>query len=85
MSFKPREILVSGTKEHQVFDFLNERFDNVVRLDTCESSNAAYGAAVLADGLSGGQYSDIIDLIKIREASGSNLDYTEFECPKSLN
>ncbi len=71
-----KEILVSGSKADDVFDFLKQKHNNVVKLKTCESSNAAYGAAIIADGLAGGEFKELIDLLKIKEAKGSNLDYT---------
>jgi len=74
--FEPREILVSGSKSYDVFDFLKQNFKDVVSLDTCKSSNAAYGAAVIADGLAGGRFKELIDLISLKKAKGSNLDYT---------
>ncbi len=76
--FKPREILVSGSKSAEVFGFLKTQLKNVVHLNTCKSSNAAYGAAVIADGLAGGEFKDLIGLIGIKEARGGNLDYVRF-------
>ncbi len=77
----PREILVSGSKSGQVLGFLKAKLKelgvkDVRLLKTCESSNAAYGAAVIADGLSGGRFKGVVDLLKIKEAKGGNLDYT---------
>jgi len=73
--FNPREILLSGSKADDVFPFLKKNLKNVVRLNTCQSSNAAYGAAIIADGLAGGKFKEVVDLICIEEAGGSNLDY----------
>lgn len=70
------EILVSGSQAGQALDFLKSNFNNVRELATCESSNAAYGAAVLADGLNGGGFKELLGLLKLREARGSNLSYT---------
>ena len=39
------------------------------------TKHAAHGAAMVADGLSGGKYSKLIEWIGIKEASGSCLDY----------
>jgi len=76
--FKPREILVSGSKSAEVFKFLKQKLKDVVPLNTCKSSNAAYGAAVIADGLAGGSFKEIVDLLEIKMAKGGNLDYVKF-------
>lgn len=76
--FKPREILVSGSKSADVLAPLKQNLKNVVPLNTCKSSNAAYGAAVIADGLAGGSFKEIVDLLEIGKAKGGNLDYVKF-------
>jgi predicted butyrate kinase (DUF1464 family) len=38
-------------------------------------SAAAYGAALLADGLAGGGNADLVDRLRLRESSGSALDH----------
>jgi predicted butyrate kinase (DUF1464 family) len=35
----------------------------------------AQGAALLADGLAGGMHREIVDIMRIREASGTVLDH----------
>lgn len=75
--FRPKEILVSGSKASDVLDFLKREFKNVVPLNTCKAGNAAYGAAVIADGLAGGRFKEIVDLIRLKEARGSNVDYAD--------
>ncbi len=70
------EILVSGTRSRKIFPELRKRLQNV-RLLQIGSSNAAYGAAVIGDGLSGGSFSDLVELLEIRKAGGSNLDYVD--------
>jgi predicted butyrate kinase (DUF1464 family) len=37
--------------------------------------HAAQGAALLADGLAGGSNADLVDRLRLREASGSVLDW----------
>ncbi len=71
-----REVLVSGSKSEMLLGLLKYEFKSVRRLESCGSSNAAYGAAIIADGLAGGRYEELVDLVKIKEAKGSNLYYT---------
>ena len=40
-----------------------------------EAKEAAQGAAILADGLAGGRYRDLVARLRLREAAGSALDY----------
>jgi len=77
--YESKEILVSGSQADTVFDFLKGRFKDVQRLKTCESSNAAYGAAIIADGLAGGISKGLVDWLGIKKAKGSNLDYTDIK------
>ncbi|MDR3632864.1 MAG: DUF1464 family protein, partial [Isosphaeraceae bacterium] len=37
--------------------------------------HAAQGAALLADGLAGGRYADLVASLRLREASGTVLDH----------
>lgn len=75
----PKEILLSGSRSRYFIDFLNSKFKNARLLETCESSNAAYGAAIIADGLAGGRFKELVNLLRIKEAKGSNLDYTDLK------
>lgn len=81
-SVQPEEILVSGrlSKVSGVQEELGKRLDMVPvrRVDGFGKSikEAAQGAAVIADGLAGGVYSGLIDVLKIRQAKGTVLDYT---------
>jgi predicted butyrate kinase (DUF1464 family) len=47
----------------------------VVALVPGQASTAARGGALLADGLTGGRYSVLVERLGLREASGSALDY----------
>jgi len=73
----PKEILVSGSKAGEVFDFLSGKFKDVRLLNTCNSGNAAYGAAVIADGLAGGKFKEIVELIQLKKAKGGSLDFVD--------
>jgi predicted butyrate kinase (DUF1464 family) len=81
-SVNPREILISGriSRAKGVFDELKKRIDitPVRRLEGFDAKNvkeAAQGAALIADGLAGGKYSKIIDVMQVKEAKGTSLDY----------
>ncbi len=80
-SAKPQEILVSGriSRANGIFDDLEKRLDFPVRrLEGFPVKNvkeAAQGAALIANGLAGGKYSKLIDVMQIKEAKGTSLDY----------
>src|SRR5687768_6369216 len=82
------EILVSGRKaaERDVLEPLAADLADVgpVRLLAGFSVNAkqgAQGAALLADGLSGGRHAGLVDRLRIREARGTVLDHLVFISP----
>ncbi|MBE0522131.1 MAG: DUF1464 family protein [Candidatus Methanoperedenaceae archaeon] len=80
-SVKPEEILISGrlSRTSGMMEELGKRLDMapVMRVHGFGESakEAAQGAAVIADGLAGGKYSEMIDVMMIREAKGTSLDY----------
>jgi predicted butyrate kinase (DUF1464 family) len=47
----------------------------VLALVPGRASAAAHGAALLADGLVGGQHAALTDVLRLRESGGSALDY----------
>jgi predicted butyrate kinase (DUF1464 family) len=76
----PHEILVSGRLAHlpELIAALSSSLGAlapVVALVPGRASAAARGAALLADGLVGGRNADLVDALKLREASGTVLDY----------
>ncbi len=82
VSVKPEEILVSGriSRTEGIFDELKERIDlaPVRRIDGLHFSNskeAAQGAALIANGLAGGKYKELIDILELKGAKGTSLDY----------
>jgi predicted butyrate kinase (DUF1464 family) len=81
-SIKPEEIFVSGriSKVNGLFEELKDRLDlaPLGRLEGYKVKNikeAAQGAALIANGLAGGRYRELVDVMKIREAKGTSLDY----------
>ena len=81
-SVKPEEILVSGriSRVKGVLEELKKRIDIacVRRLEGFDVKNvkeAAQGAALIADGLAGGSFSEIIEIMRLKEARGTSLDY----------
>jgi len=78
---EPKEIVLSGSRSGDVEKKLRGSLDlTVVKLNRAKgSSNAAVGAAMLADGLSGGRFKELVDGLRIGEASGSVLDDTVLE------
>lgn len=100
-SVRPKEIVISGrfTRiplfHEEVKSRLNKFFSsiglgaNVVKLRSRGkvSKEAAEGAAVLANGLAGGKYSNLIEVMKLRESCGTILDhiYMGDEVSKRLN
>jgi len=79
---KPREILLSGrlTGIPEVAEALTarlSRFGKVRRVGRRAkvAKEAAEGAYIIGEGLSGGKYKGIIDSLKLREASGTMYDY----------
>lgn len=81
-SVRPEEILVSGrmSKVSGLFDELKGRLEpfNVRKLEgfsALKVKEAAQGAAIIANGLAGGKYEELIDVMKIREAKGTSLDH----------
>lgn len=81
-SVKPEEVIVSGrlSRVEGIFDELNDRleFPTLERLRGFQAKNvkeAPQGAALIASGLAGGQYKELVDIMKIKEAKGTSLDY----------
>jgi predicted butyrate kinase (DUF1464 family) len=79
---EPKEILISG-RLSRVDKIYGEVFKRLSRFGTVRkvegfahvAKEAAQGAALIADGLAGGQYKSLTDVVKIRAAKGTVLDY----------
>ena len=79
---RPREILVAGrlAQAPGLIEALGERLASVapgrvVAGLHAQAKAAAYGAAVLADGLAGGRYAALIERLGLAGAGGSALDH----------
>lgn len=75
----PREIIVSG-RLARLTDLIARLGSSlrdvapVTALVRTRASAAAYGAALLADGLAGGRNAGLVEVLRLRESSGSPLD-----------
>ncbi len=78
----PKEILLSGrlSQIQALAERVEEALGNqcetrVVRGIAVKSKESAQGAALLADGIAGGTFSELLDTMRIRYASGMVLDH----------
>jgi len=78
----PKEILLSGRVAGlpALQDELGERLRAVAPVRPVaglgtQAKAAAQGAALIADGLAGGRFAPLVDVLELRGASGSALDY----------
>ena len=83
---KPREILFSGrlSRFKPVLDELSSRLSAFAPVRLVKGlglpvKEAAQGAALLADGLAGGENKPLVEVLRVREASGSVLDHIYIE------
>jgi len=79
---KPREIMISGRlcRTDKIRQELIRRLSNLGPVRRVEglakvAKEAAQGAAIIADGLAGGRYADLVDTMNIRGAAGTVLDH----------
>lgn len=76
----PHEVVISGRLARlpgllaRLSDALSD-VAPVIALRPGPASSAAHGAALLADGLAGGRNAELVDVMNLRRASGSALDY----------
>ena len=83
---KPTEIILSGrlTRVPKLYSRLLEslrRYDIPIRkLEgyATKSKEAAQGAALIASGLEGGTYAELVDVLELRDAKGTVLDYVRW-------
>lgn len=81
-SVKPDEILISGriSKVPGILDELKKRISiaPIRKVDGFATNNvkeAAQGAALVANGLAGGKYEPLVDVMELKKANGTSLDY----------
>nr|MDO8078133.1 DUF1464 family protein [Candidatus Freyarchaeota archaeon] len=82
----PTQILLSGrlSRIEKIRKELGRRLSHIADVRRVEgftriAKEAAQGAALIADGLAGGKNRELVDSLKIREASGTVLDYIYFK------
>lgn len=81
-SVDPGEILVSGriSRVEGIFSEMKRRLDiaplrRIEGFGTQNVKEAAQGAAIIANGLAGGSYSQLIETMQIKKAKGTSLDH----------
>ena len=77
-----REVLLSGRvgRLREVAEALGQRLGGALPVRpiagfSSHVKEAAQGAALIADGLAGGQHRDVVDAMRLRESRGSVLDH----------
>ena len=79
---KPREILLSGRLSNipEIIEALQVKLSQFGKIRKVErqakvAKEAAEGAYIIGEGLSGGKYKGIVDCLKLREARGTMYDH----------
>jgi predicted butyrate kinase (DUF1464 family) len=70
-----KTILVAGRRRQEVRDRLGQRFRIEMAARVDEGFEAAIGAAILADGISGGRYAGLVGHLGLRDVSDRALDW----------
>ena len=86
----PREILLSGrhARDTDVRSVLEPRLAAIAPVFDVKgfaqvAKQGAQGAALIADGLAGGEHRVLVDTLRLRESSGSALDYLRVITPEA--
>jgi predicted butyrate kinase (DUF1464 family) len=87
----PREILLSGRlcRIPTICDQLTRRLGHLAPVRRVTgiaevAKEAAQGAALVADGLAGGRFTDLVQTMRLREAQGTVLDYLHIRGAEEL-
>jgi predicted butyrate kinase (DUF1464 family) len=72
-----RRILVTGRRKHAVMERLGGQYPMDAPLEDGEGFEAALGAAILADGIAGGQFRKLADHLGLRETTERVLEWIE--------
>lgn len=85
----PREILLSGrhAADHDVATRLAPKLSAIAPVQPLQgfassAKQGAQGAAILADGLAGGPFREIVESLRLREARGTVLDWLRVIAPE---
>ena len=87
MENKPREVIISGrlSRVKRIYEEISELIERKLNIKVRKlkgfakiAKEAAQGAAIIANGLSGGIYKKLIEHTQINKASGTVLDYVTF-------
>jgi predicted butyrate kinase (DUF1464 family) len=82
-----REVLLSGrlSRVPGIYDPIASRLGRLLPVRRLKAprgmKEAAYGAALIADGLAGGRYQGLVDGMDLKGASGTALDHLFLEAP----
>jgi len=85
---EPREIFLSGrhADDKRVFERVRHALSRIADVRRLEGFSArtkagAQGAAILADGLSGGRYRELVETLGVTSAGGTVLDHLRVIAP----
>ena len=85
---QPAEILLAGrrARDPRVRDPLGARLEDIAPVRELSgfakvAKQGAQGAALIADGLAGGRWAELVDTMRLREASGTALDHLSVITP----
>jgi len=72
-----RRILLAGRRKEAVMQRLGTRYPMELPLEDGEGFEAALGAAILADGIAGGQFRGLVDYLGLRDTTERVLDWID--------
>lgn len=84
LSKEPKEVLLTGrlSRIKPIFDGLKAELSRKLKLQvrspkrfSTKAKDVAQGAAIIANGIEGGEYAPLVDTMRIKEAKGTVLDY----------